>query len=52
MVSTDPVVVQKKLLQPPHEQLRQKTVDVLKIVHTSQDDPHYNSIVSLVCPVK
>lgn len=48
MVSMDPVVLRKKLLNPPNEAQRQQTVDALKIVQTSQDDPHYENIVSLV----
>ena len=47
-VSMEPAILRKKLLNPPNEARRQQTVDVLKIVHTSQDDPHYANIVSLV----
>ncbi len=48
MVSMDPAVLRSKLLNPPNEAQRQRTVDALKIVQTSQDDPHYANIVSLV----
>ena len=40
-------------VMPPNEGQRQATLDVLGIVHTSQDDPQYTQIVDLVsrhCP--
>ena len=48
MISMEPAVLRKKLLNPPNEGPRQQTVDALKIIQTSQDDPHYENIVSLV----
>lgn len=48
MVSMEPAVLRRKLLNPPNEARRQQTVDALRIVQTSQDDPHYVNIVSLV----
>ena len=48
MLGIESGAFRKKLLNPPHEKERQDTVDALKVVHTSQSDPHFNSIVSLV----
>lgn len=48
MVSLDPAVLKAKLLNPPNEARRQETVDKLRIVHSAQDDPHYDNIVALV----
>ena len=48
MLGIESGALRKKLLNPPHEKERQETVDALKVVHTSQSDPHFNSIVSLV----
>ena len=38
-----------KLLNPPNERERQETVDALKVVEGSQNEPHFNNIVALVC---
>ena len=48
MLGIESGALRKKLLNPPHEKERQETVDALKVVHTLQSDPHFNSIVSLV----
>ena len=48
MMSADPEALKKKLLKPPNERQRQETLDILNIVNTPQDDPHYDSIVNLV----
>ena len=37
-----------KMALPPNERPRQATVDALQIVHTSQNDPQYNILATLV----